>query len=187
MLSKLMPNLSAANSASLVMDFHTDIGMFPYEDANPCNICGSITLAELISEDGYTHHRRYLDLLSSVQKGCIFCSLINKALLLSKSNLSLTSHRASENLDSINLLEVNAGEIKLQWQQKQRSRDHARPFFDIFRPRPEILVSDILSITVAVGENQNQATWPQVSYAELGFYTDPGSFLTSLSMIQSNM
>lgn len=180
-----MPNLSAAKS--VVMDSYADIGMFSYEDANPCNICGGITLAALISEDGYTHHRRYLDLLDSVQKGCILCSLINKALLLSKSNLSLTSRQASELLDSTGLLEVNTGEIKLQWQQKQRSRDHARSFFDIFRPRPDILVSDMLSITIAVGENQNRATWPQVSYAELGFYTDPGSFPTLLFMIRSNM
>lgn len=173
-----MPSLSAAKS--VVMDSHTDIGMFPYEDANPCNICGGITLAALISEDGYAHHRRYLDLLDSVQKGCVLCSLINKALLLSKSNLSMTSHQASERLDSTNLLEVNTGSIKLQWQQKQRSRDHARSFFDVFLPRPDILISDMLSITIAVGENQNRATWPQVGYAELGFYTDPGSFLISL-------
>jgi len=169
------------------MDFPTDIGMFSYEDASPCSICGGITLAALISEDGYTHHRQYLDLLGSAQKGCVLCSLINKALLLSKSNLSLTSRQASESLDPTSLLEVNSGEIKLQWQQKQRSRDHARPFFDIFRPRPDILVSDILSITIAVVENQNRVTWPQVSYAELGFYTDSGSFLTSLFMIRSNM
>lgn len=175
------------DAKSVVMDAYTDIGMFPYEDANPCNICDGITLAALISEDGYAHHRRYRDLLDTVQKGCMLCNLINKALLLSKSNLSLTSRQASDHLDFTGLLEVNTGEIKLQWQQKQRSRDHARPFFDIFRPRPDILVSDVLSIAIAVGENQNRATWPQVSYAELGFYTDPGSFLISLFMILSNM
>jgi hypothetical protein len=158
------------------MEAQTDSDMFPYEDANPCKVCDRITLAALISEEGYANHRSYLDLLHKAQKGCRLCNLINKALLLSKNNLSLTSSPASDRLGSSSLLEVNTGEIRLQWQQKKRSRDLAHTFFEIFRPRPNILMSDVLSITIAVGENKNRAVWPQVSYAELGFYADPGSF-----------
>ena len=157
------------------METNSDDGMFPYEDVSGCKACKHITLQELISEEGYAHHRSYGDLWAAAQEGCRLCSLIDKALSLSKRNLSLNSLPESDKLGSSGLFEVNTGEITLQWQQKKRSRHLASTYLEVFRPRPEILRSDVLSITIAAGENQNRAIWPQVSYAELGFYVDSGS------------
>jgi hypothetical protein len=55
-----------------------DDELFPYEDANPCEVCQRITLEELSS--GYTHHN-FAGLVKSSSKGCKICILLKLACL----------------------------------------------------------------------------------------------------------
>ena len=58
-----------------------DNDLFPYEDANPCEICQRITLERLSA--GYTH-LNFAGLVKSSSRGCKVCTLLKLACLKSQ-------------------------------------------------------------------------------------------------------